>query len=205
MGATLLLDKKSIYIDFLDSKHKKYRNKVTKFPVEDGSPITDDIINENPVINIKGIVSASPITFLSSLAPYSIDITSSLKKGEVVTHKYTSPQDAEKILVDFWESRKTVTLAINNEQKVHNAAIADLDIKSDSETGDSLFVELKLEIIKKVVSKTTTVPDNIADQKTKDDNSKKADLGHVAAKPVEKGTFEYQLGTKAISFTKGLF
>lgn len=196
MGATLLLGKKSVYIDFIDSKHKKYRNKVTKFPVEDGSPITDDIINENPVINIKGIVSASPITFLSSLAPYSIDITSSLKKGEVVTHKYTSPQDAEKILADFCESRKTITLAIDDEQKVHNAAIADLDIKSDSDTGDSLFVELKLEIIKKVVSKTTTVPENIADQKVKDDHSKKGDLGNVAAKPVDPGTPEYQFAKK---------
>ncbi|ODN41075.1 phage baseplate protein [Piscirickettsia litoralis] len=210
MGAILELGKQSVYIDTLKSKNEKYRNKVTQFPVEsdqDGSqnnPITDDIINQNDVINIKGIVSGSPIVFMASLSTYSINITDSIKKGEIVKQQFTSPNDAKRLLKDFSKSGKTIKLSIDDEY-FDNAAIADLEIKSDSDTGDSLFVELKLEIIKKVVSKTTTVPDNIADQKTQDDNSKKADLGHVAAKPVEKGTFEYQLGTKAISFTKGLF
>ncbi|QGP57358.1 hypothetical protein PsalMR5_04877 (plasmid) [Piscirickettsia salmonis] len=189
MGATLFLDKTTVYIDTVDKESKKYTNDVTHFPVESGASITDDIINKNPQINLVGYVSAYPIVFMSSLSPYSINMWDSLKSGSVVTQQYTSPNDAEQILTDFWELGTPISATIKN-QLFENLAIKQLQFNADSSTGDSLHVTLSLERIKIVTSKTTAVPDNITDPKTKDDASKNTDLGTKPTQPASKSYLE---------------
>ncbi|RNC77338.1 hypothetical protein DA717_10825 [Piscirickettsiaceae bacterium NZ-RLO2] len=199
MGATLFLEQTAVYIDTVESETENYRNDVTEFPVEDGMAITDDIINKNVEIEIKGVVSGSPLVFLASLSPYSIKVWDSIKSGSVVTQQYTSPADAKQLLTNFWESRKTLTLTLDDEL-FSNAAIAHLTFKSDADTGDTLAVEIKLKIIKTVVTKTTTVPSNISDEKVKDDSTPKSDIGNVPTKAVANETQEY----KAMSAITGV-
>ena len=190
MGATLFLGQSAVYIDTLDKNSEKYANDVTHFPVESGESVTDDIINKNPQIDIVGYVSAYPIVFMGGLSRTSIKVWDSIKAGHIVEKKYSSPNDAKQLLIQFWEMQKPIGITINDEN-FQNAAIKQLHFNYDKDTGDSLLVTLSLELIKIVKSKTTIVPQNISDSKVRDDMSKKKDLG---VKPTKPTSFLYDAG-----------
>ncbi len=60
-----------IDVDVSLSETHSYESTVTKNPVEDGSPITDNIINHQPKINIKGLFSPLKMQMLGGMTSMS--------------------------------------------------------------------------------------------------------------------------------------
>ncbi len=54
-----------VFLDATISEEHEYNSRVTQFPVENGTVISDHIINDPIRLSISGIVSDSPIRFLS--------------------------------------------------------------------------------------------------------------------------------------------
>lgn len=55
----------NVFIDATVSEDHSYNNRVTNYPLENGSSISDHIITEPFTLNISGIVSDTPLNILS--------------------------------------------------------------------------------------------------------------------------------------------
>lgn len=58
----------AVEIELVSQHRHRFDNLVTSHPVEDGTPISDHIVNLPVVLDIEGVVSDTPLSFAASLA-----------------------------------------------------------------------------------------------------------------------------------------
>ena len=71
----------NILLDVTISDNHSYRNQVTRFPIENGSDISDHIIGEPDVVTITGFVTDSPVSLLGTAFEIAKGNTSSRKEA----------------------------------------------------------------------------------------------------------------------------
>ncbi len=57
-----------VTVDAVLSERHRFDNLVTSHPIEDGSPVTDHIVNQPVILDMEGRITDTPLAFLASLA-----------------------------------------------------------------------------------------------------------------------------------------
>lgn len=68
LPTTILTNIAAINIDAVLSERHRYENLVTEHPIEDGSPISDHVVNKPVVVEMEGRFTDTPFSFLTSIA-----------------------------------------------------------------------------------------------------------------------------------------
>jgi len=113
----------SIDLDVTIREEHRFSSRVTNYPIEDGTIISDHIINEPDVLVLVGLVSDTP---LSIFAPFNRSI------------------DAFNRLIALHQSRQPVTV-VTGLKVYQNMAITVLDVPRDVKTGQSLTFTIELQ------------------------------------------------------------
>lgn len=117
----------SIELDVTLREDHKYNSRVTTYPIEEGSTLSDHIINEPDIVVLEGIVTDTPLGFLSL---------------------FNRSVDTFNRLIQIHERREIVTLVTG--LKVYpNMTITNLEVPREVRTGQSLrfIIELQEVII----------------------------------------------------------
>jgi hypothetical protein len=130
MVLSLLFGKKSqkgkvgsVELDVTIREEHRYSSRVTNYPVEDGSNLSDHIINDPPIVTLEGIVTDTPLAILTF---------------------FNRSVSAFNQLVEIHEKRELVTVVTG--LKVYpNMAITVLDVPRDIRTGQSLKFTIELQ------------------------------------------------------------
>lgn len=156
-------------------------SKITKFPVERGSTISDHIFNEPIVVTLRCLVTGSPIVISQvqfNTAQQAADNLAQGKKGAAAIPSPTAeqaaaadlakhaPTDAFDTLEAIRDARQSVTL-IAGLKRYPSMALANLHIERDRKTGNVLDFVVRFEEIALADSQTITFP-ALRGGKTKD-------------------------------------
>ena len=105
-----------IFLDATISEDHSYTCKATQFPLENGSSITDHVINDPVKLSLSGIVSDSPISFLSA---------------------FNRSSDAFNRLVRIHELKEKITI-VTGIKAYRNMIMTSFTVPRDTETGQAL-------------------------------------------------------------------
>lgn len=105
-----------IFLDATVSEDHHYVSRATQFPLENGSVITDHVINDPDTLSLSGIVSDTPLSFLS---PFNRSI------------------DAYNRLVRIHDLKERVTV-VTGIKIYENMIMTSLSVPRNVETGQSL-------------------------------------------------------------------
>lgn len=105
-----------VFLDATLAETHEYSSRVTEFPVENGTVISDYVINDPVKISITGIVSDSPIRFLSL---------------------FNRSSDAFNRLVRIHEQKEIITV-VTGIKIYQNMVMTALSVPRDVDTGQSL-------------------------------------------------------------------
>jgi hypothetical protein len=132
----------ALTLDVLISETHNRTASITENPIEDGSIISDHIINEPYKLSIEGYVSNSHPSILSFLNIFSFE---------------DKAKAAFDTLEELFENKELITVVTN--LKVYNdMAIENLEIPKTVEDGDSLRFSMDLKEIRKVENLTVSIP-----------------------------------------------
>lgn len=168
-----LSEKDFLEFDVAQEISHNFPVKVTEFPVERGSNISDHVVNQNLKFSITGIFSNASLTLNNKKLPY-------------------TEQDVFLKLVNQIASKKfvTITTPLNT---FKNCIITDFSIPKNAKVGHSLTVTIEFQQVRIVDSSTTVVTtiQPIDSTKTTGDTNLKSqsnkDQGDAAGKiPEEK-------------------
>jgi len=113
----------SVELDVTMREDHRFSSIVTNYPIEEGSSLSDHIINEPPVVTLEGIVTDTPLAILTF---------------------FNRSVDAFNRLVEIHEKRELVTVVTG--LKVYpNMAITVLNVPRDIRTGQSLRFTIELQ------------------------------------------------------------
>lgn len=113
----------TIDLDVTITEQHRYNSRVTNYPVEDGTIVSDHIINEPDTLTLQALVSDSPLNILA-LPNRSVDVFNRL--------------------VDIQQRRELVTVVTG--LKIYDSmAITSLDVPRNLETGQSLTFTIELQ------------------------------------------------------------
>ncbi|MGH2640061.1 MAG: phage baseplate protein, partial [Rhabdochlamydiaceae bacterium] len=115
----------SIDLDVTIREEHRFASRVTNYPVEDGTIISDHIINEPDIVVLVGLVTDTP---LSLFAPFNRSI------------------DAFNRLIQLHQNRDVITV-VTGLKVYKNMAITTLDVPRDVRTGQSLTFTIELQRI----------------------------------------------------------
>ena len=160
-GTVLKTETIEIGFDITRNQEHTFDSTITSNPIEDGSQITDHIINESDRLSLKGMMSDTPIRLLSGVR----DIAEQGLGGE---SRSKSTFDTLKELRDT----KTLLTIVTSLNTYTNMAIRSFSVPRDNTTGQTLEFSLDLINVKIVSSKTVAIsadtvkdsPEGTADQ-----------------------------------------
>lgn len=133
-----------IVIDgYLEETHIR-KSKVTRYPIEQGSDITDHIKNDPDGVIINGVVTNTPL--LTS-------VILGVPLGDRVTEVL---QALERI-----RSEKQLVSVVTSLKVYNNMAIEDFAPVKNTTTGQSMEFSITLTNVIKVTNQTTTIPNEI--------------------------------------------
>lgn len=157
-------DGKRLAFDAATDIGHQFPSKVTSYPVEDKSTVSDHIVNENPRFTVTGVFSDasavgaansaptpfaySPANLLNPPPPSSPVVRSS-------NERYTQSEVYAKLL-KARDDRKVVTL-LTPLDTFSDLAITNIGIPRKTAQGDALFVDIEFEKIRRVSSELSTV------------------------------------------------
>ncbi len=130
-----------IAIDVFDIETHTRTSEVTRYPVENGSTITDHIVNDPITISIAGIVSDVPTTIFGALAGI----------GE------SRSNDANEALNKIVDDRTDVTL-VTGLKVYQNMVLTSFNVERSANTGSTLTFSATLQQIKVVFTELVDVP-----------------------------------------------
>lgn len=139
-----------IDVDVSLSETHSYESTVTKNPVEDGSPITDNIINHQPKINIKGLFSPLKMQILGGMT--------SMSAQSFVQNKWQE-------LLKLRDSKETLTL-FTGLNVYTDMIMSSLSTTRDCSNANHLEFTATFEQIKTVPVAYTTVKQGIPKKKS---------------------------------------
>ena len=128
----------TLKLDALIEERVTLSSRVTKYVVEDGSPITDHINNENEKLHIEGVITGATV----------------ILRGEAGRQKLINAKEALRILHD----QRTPITVVTGMDMYNNFAIESCDVSRNVDDGDCLNVILELVHIRKATVETTDVP-----------------------------------------------
>jgi hypothetical protein len=141
----------TILIDAFEDEDHHSVVTVTTSPVEDGSTISDNAIEEPDELIINGIVGAAsilnPISSLSSLASGRGSLSSFISR----------PLDVDQALYALKHARQPIQV-VTGLRVYQNMVITDYRVKRNKDTGGALHFTAYLKQIIIVQSQTTSVP-----------------------------------------------
>lgn len=148
---------KIVYFEVAKDINHDYPSKVTSFPVDNRSTISDHVVNENATFSLTGV--------FSDASSESVKALNNMTQQEVL--EYLKKLRAE---------RKTISLItpLDKTQAITDLVIKNLSFPRSSDTGRSLVVNIEFEQIRLVSAGTTTIPVREADTKTKTTEQVKA-------------------------------
>ena len=166
-ASIVTFDGKVLVFDVTTDLKISFPTKVTSYPVEDRSTISDHVVNNNPTITISGIFSDA-----------SFPDTREHKYNQSETYDLLQAmrdkRDVVQLIAPF-KSLDKYTL-----RNYNNLILTNIAIGQSTGQGDALYVDLSFEQIRKVINKLSKVQVTTGDTKTK--NTKPVD---VATKPKE--------------------
>lgn len=145
----------NIEIDAVLDEAHDWQADATMNPVEDGSPVTDHIIEQPDKLKIRGFVSETPL-----VASESVRGAISTPWGESLT------QPVFDLLRDLIKAREAVTVYT----KYHiydDMILTNLNIPRSAATGEAIEFTAEFVHIRKVATQTVDVPDGISAKKDK--------------------------------------
>lgn len=166
----------------LDESHV-YDSKVTEFPVEDGSVITDHIRNAPIRLDMTGFVTNNPITS----AKQKSDISGEEQVGNFVDLAFEA-------LIKIRNERTPVTI-VTGLKVYENMAMESMSIPRSASTGDTFRFRASFKEVRIVSTETTKIPDLAPS--ASDKGASTSDNGTQTAK---KSTVEEK---KPVSILKG--
>lgn len=128
----------SVELDVTLREQHRHTSRVTTFPVEDGSILSDHIINEPTIVVLEGIVTDSPLQILPT---------------------FNRSVDSFNKLVEL-HNQRTIVNVITGLKQYPRMAITSLDVPRNLRTGRSLTFTIELQQIEL----DTTVGFEIEDQ-----------------------------------------
>ena len=177
-------DNNRLDIDATMREVKKYRNRISRFPVEDGTEVSDNVIKMNREFEITGVISQTPIipgqlqltANTSSATEINDDVFGKLTSLGLNTNTtafippeiqyITNVSDAQDFLDNLRDEASLFSiqyrsLTKNNTRQIveqfDNCVIRDLQYTSDVATGEDLYFTASIEQIVIVTSQTVTV------------------------------------------------
>lgn len=115
----------SVELDVTLREEHKYSSKVTTFPIEEGSTLSDHIINLPTVLILEGVVTDSPLTIFPS---------------------FNRSISAFNTLISLHRQRLPITV-VTGLKRYENMVITNLDIPRTVETGQSLTFIVEMQQI----------------------------------------------------------
>lgn len=179
-GTIIKSDTVEIAMDITDSQDHVFESTITSNPIEDGSQVTDHIINEPDKLTLKGMMTDSPVRFASGVQ----DIAEQGLGGE---SRSKSTFDTLKELRDS-KTLVTITTTLNI---YTNMAIRSFTVPRNSTTGNTLPFTLDLLKVEVVSSKTVATPADIVrddPEGTADQGASTVDAGKQPSKAVDAVT-----------------
>jgi len=139
---------------FTDEDHHSLVT-VTTMPVEDGSTISDNAVEEPDELMITGI--CGPASLLSPISS-AVNVGAAIGAGVSPLQAFTSrPLDVDQALYALKHARQPVTV-ITGLRVYQNMMIMDYRVRRDKDTGGALVFIIQLRQIIIVESQTATVP-----------------------------------------------
>ncbi len=126
-----------LVMDATISEGHSRSNRVTRWPVENGSTISDHIANEPKRLSVEGFITDSP-----------------LESGVQFEQRV---QTAYQRLNEMWKGRALVEV-VTQYEVYRQMAIEKLDIPKSRQTGESLRFNISFVEIRKVSSQTVAIP-----------------------------------------------
>jgi hypothetical protein len=115
----------TITFDTMVSEEHRFSSRVTYFPIENGTIISDHIINQPDIINLSGLVTDTP---LSILAPFNRSVA------------------VFNFLLQIHQRREVVNV-VTGIKVYENMAITSLDVPRTVKTGQTLTFNIELQRI----------------------------------------------------------
>lgn len=140
-----------LLLDALVSEREGLRNKVTEYPVEDGSTVSDNIIPQPNTLLIEGAISNSPVYDV-------IDVIKAIDTGTAASLVGQNTRRAElawQKLTALRDQRKLLRI-VTPRQTFENYAIENVDRIKSATTGEILSFQLTLKQVRKVVLQFVT-------------------------------------------------
>lgn len=138
----------------LDESHD-WQADATMNPVEEGSPVTDHIIEQPDKLKIRGFISETPL-----VASESVRGANSTPWAESLT------QPVFDLLRDLIKARETVT--VYTKYRIYDdMVLTNLNIPRSAATGEAIEFTAEFVHIRKVATQTVDVPDGISAKKDK--------------------------------------
>ena len=134
----------TLTLDASLSESHKLTAKTTSFPIEDGSLISDHILNDPKTLTIEGFITDTPLTYLTGLRDALSNISGSGSPSKT----------AFKTLTDLYEKKSKIEVTTGL-QVYKNMVIESLDFPRDAKTGKALRFNIGLKQIT-LTSFTTT-------------------------------------------------
>lgn len=127
----------SLLLDVTIRENHIFENRVTQWPVEDGSTITDHINNQPKRVTIEGFVTDSP-----------------LASGPQITPR---AQNAFIELEGIWKRRELVDV-VTQFRRYSNMAISRVEVPKTAATGRAIRFTVDLVEVQKAASETVEIP-----------------------------------------------
>lgn len=121
----------------LQENHER-KNRVTQWPIEDGSSISDHIANEPKRLTMDGLITDSPLGSLERLEP-------------------ARTLDAYRLLMQMWRDRDVLEV-VTQLETYYNMAIEQITVPKSVTNGQGLRFNVALVQIRKVTSQSVIIP-----------------------------------------------
>lgn len=136
-------------IDAALTEGHKYSAQLTKYPVESGSQIADNVTKDPTVVTIEGIVSDTPLG-------NALQARQSAQSNPDATFEFLPSDEALAVLERIYDDEEPVTVETSL-KRYENMVLIDLDIPVDGETGDALRFTATFEQVTIRTNRRTTV------------------------------------------------
>lgn len=163
-------------LDATISEEVVYSNVITRYPVENGSSISDNI-NDLPIrFNMRGFVTNSPISIIDIIDSKLETIRNlpQIFSGEFPNKR---TQNAKNILVNLRNSKQPFDIT-SGYDKFTNMFFETLAFPRDRQTGDALYFTATLQNVETVQTEFVSVP--LIDEEYEDLVDTKKDIGSQA-------------------------
>lgn len=170
-------------LDAALSVNHDYSAQITRNPIEDGADVTDHIRLENPVLNVEGFISESPITLINSAIGVGTGVVASglgarfggfaaqltaAGAGSVISllrdrqpgGAVNYPLNAFKALIKLRNDRIPFSVRTNLDM-FDNMVISKLSFPRSAEIGKSLQFSATFEQISLVKTTTSVIPEKM--------------------------------------------